>query len=267
MSLNTYTGGNNNMKEFNVDDWVMGGYDEQLEIVAPLVEERIDKGWEVPISTKYIKDKKMDYQVLPLITLYSRRTDGEEHRYLYENGQDSLTSNINEMEKLSGRKKRNIKNAVKKLTECDNEVVEIATDSEGRIYYKIIPKTIDKGIKKFVTIDSNQLEFLINTGNSNVIKTYCMIKVFLWDDKQCKYIKRPLTKDFLLKQIGMSVCKNNLDKMGEILQSLENNGYIKREKTIDKVFTNDRVVVKTTYTYELTSYEEWARKNRKDTKK
>ena len=251
------------MKEFNVDDWVMGGYDEQLEIVAPLVEERIDKGWEVPISTKYIKDKKMDYQILPLITLYSKRTEGEEHRYLYENGHDSLASNIDEMEKLSGNTKRKIKRAVKKLVECDNEVVEIASDSEGRIYYKIIPKTIDGGIKKFVTINSKMLEFLINTTNSNVIKTYCIIKVLLWDNKEHKYIRRPLTRDFLLKQIGLGgECKDNLQKMTEILQSLENNGYIKRERVRDKVFANDGVIVRDTYVYELTTYEEWAKKNR-----
>ena len=148
------------------------------------------EGWNCPMNTEYIKDKKMDYETLGLITLYSNYksetvceeeglsiSDVEYHRYIYEKGSNSINSNMKNMEKISKNKRRNIKRNIKKLTECNNRVVEVCSDINGNIYYKINPyANSNEGMGKFVVINNKMLEYLIHTGNSNMIKTYCMIK-------------------------------------------------------------------------------------------
>ena len=162
------------------------------------------------------------------------------------------------MEKISKNKRRNIKRNIKKLTECNNKVVEVCSDINGNIYYKINPyANNNEGMGKFVVINNKMLEYLIHTGNSNMIKTYCMIKVLLWDDKNKCYIKRQITRDFLLKQIGLSNCEKNLQQMTDILKSLTANNFIKREKNVNVTEVNGEGVVRIMYTYELVDDEEW----------
>ena len=229
------------------------------------------EGWNCPMNTEYIKDKKMDYETLGLITLYSNYkgeavcdneglsiSDVEYHRYIYEKGSNSINSNMKNMEKISKNKRRNIKRNIKKLTECNNRVVEVCSDINGNIYYKINPyANSNEGMGKFVVINNKMLEYLIHTGNSNMIKTYCMIKILLWDDKNKCYIERQLTREFLLKQIGLSESGKNITMMGNILKSLVANGFIKRKKITHVKEINGESIVKTNYIYELTTDDEW----------
>ena len=229
------------------------------------------EGWNCPMNTEYIKDKKMDYETLGLITLYSNYkgevvcdneglsiSEVEYHRYIYEKGSNSINSNMKNMEKISKNKRRNIKRNIKKLTECNNKVVEVCSDINGNIYYKINPyANSNEGMGKFVVINNKMLEYLIHTGNSNMIKTYCMIKILLWDDKNKCYVKRQLTREFLLKQIGLSESGKNITMMGNILKSLVANGFIKREKITHVKEINGESIVKTNYIYELTTDDEW----------
>ena len=229
------------------------------------------EGWNCPMNTEYIKDKKMDYETLGLITLYSNYkgevvcdneglsiSEVEYHRYIYEKGSNSINSNMKNMEKISKNKRRNIKRNIKKLTECNNRVVEVCSDINGNIYYKINPyANSNEGMGKFVVINNKMLEYLIHTGNSNMIKTYCMIKILLWDDKNKCYIERQLTREFLLKQIGLSESGKNITMMGNILKSLVANGFIKRKKITHVKEINGESIVKTNYIYELTTDDEW----------
>lgn len=229
------------------------------------------EGWNCPMNTEYITDKKMDYEALGLITLYSNYkgevvcdekglsiSEVEYHRYIYEKGSNSINSNMKNMEKISKNKRRNIKRNIKKLTECNNRVVEVCSDIKGNIYYKINPyANSNEGMGKFVVINNKMLEYLIHTGNSNMIKTYCMIKILLWNDENKCYIKRQLTREFLLKQIGLSESGKNITMMGNILKSLVANGFIKREKVTHVKEINGESIVKTNYIYELTTDDEW----------
>lgn len=230
-------------------------------------------GVSLPLNTYYIGDKSMNFETLALITLYSNYkgiticdleeldcSEAEHHRYLYEKGDNSLYSNMADMEKLSKNKRRNIKRDIKKLTECNNKVVEICKDKDGNIYYKINPYANDEEgtkMKGFVTIDSRMLQYLIHVGNSNVIKTYCAIKILLWDNKEKCYIQRVLTRDFLLKFIGLSNCEKNLQQMTDILKSLIANGFIKRERYIHQDTINGEIITKDTYKYELMTTQQW----------
>ena len=228
------------------------------------------------MNTEYIKDKKMDYETLGLITLYSNYkgevvcdekglpiSEVEYHRYIYEKGSNSINSNMKNMERLSQNKRRNIKRNIKKLTECNNRVVEVCANENGDIYYKINPYAKDgDGTGNFAIINSKMLEYLIHTGNSNMIKTYCVLQ-WLLRDKKGKLIKRQITRDFLLKQIGLSTSGKNITIMGDILKSLVANGFIKREKICNVTEIRGEKIVKTNYIYELTTDEEWLAKYKK----
>ena len=149
---------------------------------------------------------------------------------------------------------------MKKLVECGNDVVMACEDEKGNKYYIIQVK--HEG-KYFVKIDERMLRFLIDTSNSNVIKTYCVLKILLWNnEKQC-YTKRQLTRDFLLKQIGLTNCENSLKAMTNILQALENHHLIKREKKVKVVETNNGTITKTLYSYELIALEDFLKFNNK----
>ena len=84
-----------------------------------------------------------------------------------------------------------------------------------------------------------------------------MIKILLWDDKNKCYIERQLTREFLLKQIGLSESGKNITMMGNILKSLVANGFIKRKKITHVKEINGESIVKTNYIYELTTDDEW----------
>lgn len=228
------------------------------------------EGWDCPLNTVYLSDKKMDYEVLAIMTLFSNRkgeevcediSEVEYHRYLYEKGDNSIWSNREKMEQLSQNSIRNIKRGIKKLAECDNDVVVVCQDERGKIYYKIYPYAREDknlGINgTFITIDSRILEYLINVGNSNTIKVYCVLK---W---LCKNGERQLTRDFLAKQIGLSIKSGkNLNTIGDILYSLDDK-LIKLRKETESIDTNEGTKVKTHFYISLLTTEEFLNKKRK----
>ena len=236
-----------------------------------ITEKNKNESWNCPLNTEYINDKNMDYKILAIMTLYSNYK-GEEvcnnydydiseieyHRYLYEKGNNSIWSNKEEIEKLSNSKIKNIKRGIKKLAECNNEVVIVCKDKEDRVFYKIYPyANKEQGMGKFITIDSRMLEYLVNTSNSNTIKTYCALKILLWDNKNKCYTRKKITRDFLLRFIGLSVNGKNLTMMGDILKSLKNNHFINRELETETININGDIKVKTNYIYEINSVETW----------
>ena len=83
--------------------WIFDDEFFDISMSGTLTEETIieDKGWCVPMSTGYLDDRKMDMETLGLLTLFSNRAEGEEHRFLYEKGVNSLFSNIDKMEELA----------------------------------------------------------------------------------------------------------------------------------------------------------------------
>lgn len=229
-----------------------------------------EKETEFPMNTEYTDSRNMDFKTLGLITLYSKfkgktvcelegydYSEIENHRYLYD-------SEINEqkkaLESLSNNKIRTIKRNINKLASCNNNVV-VQMSKDGSIYYKINPYAQNgNGMGKFVTIEESILRYLVNVYNSNTIKVYCTIKWLLYDkDKRC-FVKRQLTRDFLCRQIGLSVSsKNNLQVMTDILNSLTASGLIKRTMKANTEATkeNGQTQTKTIYEYEIATVEEF----------
>lgn len=225
---------------------------------------------EFPMNTEFTDSRNMDFKTLGLITLYSKfkgktvcdlegldYEDIENHRYLYDN-------EINEqkiaLESLSNNKIRTIKRNINKLSSCNNNVV-VQMSKDGSIYYKINPYAQNgNGMGKFVTIEETILRYMVNVYNSNTIKVYCTIKWLLYDKDKKGYIKRQLTRDFLCRQIGLSInSKNNLQAMTDILNSLVASGLLKRTMTIntDCSKENGNIQTKTIYEYEISSVEEF----------
>ncbi len=232
--------------------------------------------FDVPINTypNVINDRGMDYKILALITLYSKRkgetvcdmmeydySEIENHRYIYN---DMIIKDMEEFEKLSNNCKKTIKRNIKKLVDCDNKVVQICKDKNGKIFYKINPyfNPNDKNsMSSFVVIDSEMLKYLINISNSDTIKIYCIFKWLLWDGKEKKYTKKKVDRYWLCKQLGLAEDSGkNLKKVGDILQNLVNNYYLKREK--QNIQDKDGNY-KTVYFYEVCSYEYWKENYRK----
>ena len=230
----------------------------------------VNEGWCVPLPSKnnVISNKKMDYKTLGLITLISNRkteyiegidfTEEEEHRYIYEQGDNSILSNKEFLEGISKWKYDTIKRNLKKLANCDNEVVSYCEDEHGK-YYKISPYQVgDNGKLQYVTIDSRILEYLCNTFNSNAIKVYCILLWVLWDKEKKCYMRKQLTYDWLLKQIGLSGTNGgkNSKMLKDILFTFDKVGLIKIEmETITIEQKGYNTIVKTVYFYSMGNIE------------
>ena len=128
------------------------GFFDNQQTNGKTIEIMVNEGvWSVPMPTRkdVISDKKFNYELLGEITLISNRktefledvdiSDAEQHRYIYEKGTNSILSNKDFLEEISGCKWDTIKRNLRKLAKCDNDVVSYCKDEKGRYYYKIIP--------------------------------------------------------------------------------------------------------------------------------
>ena len=94
-----------------------------------------DKIIKFPISTdeKNMKDKKCDYNLLVILTLLSKYSLGEDHRYIYK---DDILLNKDKIENLSKRKINTIIKNVRKLSRLEGNAV-VAKEINGKIAYII----------------------------------------------------------------------------------------------------------------------------------
>lgn len=206
----------------------------------------------------------MDYKTLALITLESSPRDElfnttgklekpdfieDNYRVLYV---DDLYKNMKRIEQIYNSSSRTIKSHIKKLKSCKSEVVSIDEDVDGRQYYTICPYINRDGeysyAGTYVTIERDILKSLIHTGNNNMIRTYIVLKWLLSDGKE-----HMVTRDWLVKQIGLQPYEKNLQVMTDILKVLHKQKLISRRKVIITTPTG----AKTNYYYKLVSYEAW----------
>ena len=153
-----------------------------------------------------------------IITYFSNRTmtdeitDTEEFfRWVCKN---KLIKNSDEIEKLSKNKFNTVMRNVRKLARMDNDLV-IAKNSDNGIIYYINYYHMPHG--KFVTMHHEILRFLLNTTNSNVIKTYVFLKY------RCANGKTKITREEIAEAIGLSSsCRNNLTTITDITVLLDN---------------------------------------------
>ena len=209
---------------------------------------------------------RLDARCPPFSSTHSMRNsrisvqrDGisSEYGILIENGKFNIT-NKEEFEMLSQNSIKTIKRNVKKLIECDNKVIQVCKDKNGKIFYKINPyfNPNDKAsMGNFIVIDSDMLRYLVNISNSDTIKIYCIFKWLLWDNENKKYISKRVDRPFLCDKLGLNpTYERNLQKVTDILQNLINNYYLTRKK--EHILDKDGKY-KTVYCYSICDYEYW----------
>ena len=194
-----------------------------------------------------IGDKKMDYKTFAIAMLYSKYNNQNIWHFLYEK---TLDDNQMEIEGLSNNKINTIKKNIKKLEKLDNHVIQRKIYN-NEIVYLLFPQSVDG--RYYVLIEDDILRVLVNTTNSNVIKTYCILKYLL--AKGSKIV----TREFLLEKIGLTTYEKNLQLMTDIIDTLTDMCLLKKsydyERNLDD---NGNAIVKTRLRLELTTYDEWS---------
>lgn len=226
-----------------------------------LIEE--EKGCQIvklPInsSKQNMQNKKCNYKTLAIMTLYSNMTPNEItleqgyeelYRFVYEN---KIKNNIIEIENLSHYKQDTIIRNIRKLAKLNKGLITVVNSPKGIVYY--INYRSEKG-GDFVTIEEDILKYLIDTGNSNVIKVYILLKYL------CRNGKRAVTNEYIAEQIGLNKNSHkNIQSVINIIKSLVNNKLIKKYKNNGLTFydeNDNKYKYKTINEYELISYNKW----------
>lgn len=198
---------------------------------------------------KHMKNKKCDYKTLAIMMLYSNMTPKEiqeleskeeRYRYLYKN---KIIQFTDEIEELSKNKINTILKNMRTLSQLDGDLVVANANEEGEIYYVI--NYADERGRKFVTIESNMLRFLVNTSNSIAIKIYVLLKYMCGDGE------RKITREYIAQQVGLSTTKG-LKVVSDCTKMLCACGFIKKRKVYK--YANS---VNCDIYYSINTHEEW----------
>lgn len=219
-------------------------------IIGVVIPKENDKIIKFPVSTdeKNMKNKKCDYKTYCLMTLLSKYTEGENHRYLYE---DDIILNKNNVEELSKTKVETIKRNMKKISKLENNLV-VAKLIDGRIVYIINYKNEDG--RKYVTVEEDILKRLVTNLNSRTIKTYMLLKYRCSTDKFTRIIKENININIgLNSKTGTN--RKSLDITFDLLRDMD---LIEKYTKQEKIKNKDGKIVYTTINYiRLLSYEEY----------
>lgn len=218
-------------------------------------------------SENNMKNKKCDYKTLAIMTLYSNFNQDEDHRYIYKN---DIILNKDEIETLSKNKIDTIMRNVKKLCKLESKVVEAKNTDNGIVYLINYGEENNdeygyKTYRKYVTIEEEILRYLTDTGSSNLIKTYILLK-YRCLDENLKPKETKLTRMDIADNIGLSIkSDNNLKTIGNILTSLAASNLITVHKEyVTEIDESGKERVKCLNYYKVVSYEEWIKwKNKK----
>lgn len=189
-----------------------------------------EKVLKLPISSAEVnmKDKKCDYKTLAIMTLYSKRSSRESHRYIYRK---DILNNKEEIENLSGLKIDTLCRNIKKLCKLPNNIIE-AHNTNNEVSYSI--KYKDGYNRKYVIIKRDVLETLIKCTSSNAIKVYILLKY------RCGGKLTKLTRQEIASNIGLSPnSRSNLLTVTNIIQELKNLNLIKVIKEYDVIINEE----------------------------
>lgn len=197
-----------------------------------------------------MQNKKCDYKTLAIMTLYSNMTPKKElhdkgvdemYRYVYKN---KIIEFTNEVEGLSKNKINTIVKNMRKLSQLESRLITTCKNESGDIYYII--NYCDAQERKYVTIEEDMLRILINAGSSNMIKIYILLKYL------CRSKERKITREFIAKEIGLSINASNLKVVTDCTKILSASGFINKRN--DYKYGND---VRCDVYYSIRSHDEW----------
>lgn len=208
-----------------------------------------------PISTdeKNMKDKKCDYNTYGLMTLFSKYTKGEDHRYITE---DDLILNQSKIEEYSKNKFDTVKRNIKKLAKLESSLV-VAKIINGKTTYIINYKNKDG--RKYVTIEEEILKTLLNDLKSSTIKVYMLLKYRCNTKTFTRIIKESINNNIGLNS-DSGKNKKELNKTLDLLRDID---LIEKYTKTEKIQNKNGKIVYTPVTYiRLVSYEEYIERRR-----
>lgn len=208
-----------------------------------------------PISTdeKNMKDKKCDYNTYGLMTLFSKYTKGEDHRYITE---DDLILNQSKIEEYSKNKFDTVKRNIKKLAKLESSLV-VAKIINGKTTYIINYKNKDG--RKYVTIEEEILKTLLNDLKSSTIKVYMLLKYRCKTKTFTRIIKESINNNIGLNS-DSGKNKKELNKTLDLLRDID---LIEKYTKTEKIQNKNGKIVYTPVTYiRLVSYEEYIERRR-----
>lgn len=215
-----------------------------------LLQKILKEGYKFPISSSddNLKNKKIDYKVLMLMTFLSNRKteedtseDGKEElwRYLYRN---KLVEYQDLVEGISKNKLETIIKTIRKMEKLDCNVINLRKSDKNEIVYDI---NYSKNGKEYITIETKIMETLIHSFNSNAIKVYVLMK---W---ACRKGEIQLTRSWILEKIGLNNNSGiNLRLITNITDELACGGYINKST---KRLSGNKTICK----YEVNSLDNW----------
>lgn len=224
------------IKEIVEDDNVIGVISDKDKIVK----------FPITSNEKYLKDKKCNYKILGLLTLLSKHTKGENHRYIYHK---DVMLNKDMLETLSGNKMDAIIKTIKKLIKLEGDLI-IAKTTENGIIYQI--NFLDKNGRKYVLIEEKILKKIMTFTNNNVLKVYILLKY------RCGYDGRIITRDDICTNIGLSPKSHkNLQVITQMLTGLEQVGLIEINNIYDKILKDGKEQMRKLLKISIVKYEDW----------
>lgn len=236
----------------NIDDDVKDLIIDKDTVAVSIPKDNVVK---FPISTdeENMKNKKCDYNTYSLMTLFSKYTKGENHRYITE---DDLILNQSKIEEYSKNKFDTVKRNIKKLSKLEGNLV-VAKIINGKTTYIINYKNKDG--RKYVTVEEEILKTLLNDLKSSTIKVYMLLKYRCNTKTFTRIIKESINNNIGLNS-DSGKNKKELNKTLDLLRDID---LIEKYTKTEKIQNKNGKIVYTPVTYiRLVSYEEYIEKRR-----
>lgn len=191
-------------------------------------------------SKEYMQNKKCDYKLLALLTLFSELDD--DCRIvncidLYKK------ENIDNIEKLSNMKIDTIKRKIRFLNKNISALINTKDN--------IITIKYSEDDKNFITIEKDILKLLINKTNSNTIKAYILLKYM------CRFGMKDVHRVYIAEQIGLSTNSQSLKVISKITNKLEELELIKKFDNYKMVKNNGKQQCLQVNKYLVMNYSQW----------
>ena len=196
-------------------------------------------------SKEYMQNKKCDYKILALLTLYSELND--DYRFLYY---DDLIKdkNIKNIEKISNLKIKTIKDKIRYFNKNISDLIHIEVIKDSVAI--IINYSTDN--KEYVTIEEDILKLLINKFDSATIKIYILLKYL------CLNQQKAITNNYIIEQIGLSSKSNkNSSSVTDRINNLIDYGLIKKFKNKKAIKYDGFIQIKIINSYSVSNYSQW----------
>ena len=239
----------------DIDEYQKTNTEDKKEISA--LKNKIPK---FPISTdeRNMKNKRCDYSTYIIVTLFSKHTEGENHRYITE---DDMKKNKYKMEDCGKVKFETLKRNIKKLSDLEGDLV-VDKITNGKLAYIINYENKDK--RKYVTVEEEILKRLANDLKSSSIKVYMLLKYRCNTKNFTRIIKESINENIGLNS-NSGKNKKEINKTLDLLRDMD---LIEKYTKTEKIKNKNGKTVYTPITYvRLVSYEEYVkRRNEKKEK-